>query len=507
VKTQILHLEPHDDTISARDKMGWSQAGRILMIWPDRGRPLSRKLDLVLILRHSARIGAQVALVTRDPEVRSNARELGIPVFRNARQAQRRSWNAGRRRRWQYRPYQPPKEPHIRPDLEALRREAHPPGPEWLDRPWARLIFFTAAVAAVLAFSALFIPGAEIHLEPQTRVQSLTQEFLAAADGEQGDLPLRSMVVSLEGVLERQVSGTLKSPSRFATGEVVFTNLTLEPVRIPLDTVVSTLPKGEEKPVRFQVSRGGTVPAGPESSLTLPVRAVLPGSESNLPAGSLVAIESSLGLSLVVNNPKPVTGGQDTSLPAPTLADYEALETELQQSLALRSQEEARDHLAQGDLLLPGGAVRSRILTRTFEPAKPQPAERLKLRLQIEFECLSVRYADLRALAEAALDLSLPGGFSPVSGSLELEAAPGEPTEEGAFPIRLQARRVLKAQVSEQEAVRLALGQPREAVQARLASALPLANPPQVQVFPSGWPRMPVLPFRIRIFEPANVVN
>ena len=35
MKEQILHLDAHDDFISARDKMGWAQTGRVLLVWPD----------------------------------------------------------------------------------------------------------------------------------------------------------------------------------------------------------------------------------------------------------------------------------------------------------------------------------------------------------------------------------------------------------------------------------------------------------------------------------------
>ena len=32
MKTHILQLEPHDDVFSVRDKMGWGQAARVLLV-------------------------------------------------------------------------------------------------------------------------------------------------------------------------------------------------------------------------------------------------------------------------------------------------------------------------------------------------------------------------------------------------------------------------------------------------------------------------------------------
>ena len=83
MKTYIIQLESHDDVTSICDKMGWAKAGRILLVWPERGRVVTRRLDLTLIQRLCSALGAQLALVTRDPQVRFHARQLLIPVFWN----------------------------------------------------------------------------------------------------------------------------------------------------------------------------------------------------------------------------------------------------------------------------------------------------------------------------------------------------------------------------------------------------------------------------------------
>jgi hypothetical protein len=48
MKTQIIQLESHDDIISIRDKMGWSQTSRILLVWPEK--KTQPALDLVKLL-------------------------------------------------------------------------------------------------------------------------------------------------------------------------------------------------------------------------------------------------------------------------------------------------------------------------------------------------------------------------------------------------------------------------------------------------------------------------
>ncbi len=81
MKLQIITLDPEDDQVSARDKLAWSKAKRTLLVWPRRGRILTRRLDLALLQRQAKLQQVQLGLVTYDPEVVAHARALGIPVF------------------------------------------------------------------------------------------------------------------------------------------------------------------------------------------------------------------------------------------------------------------------------------------------------------------------------------------------------------------------------------------------------------------------------------------
>lgn len=69
MRLQIIQLEPYDDVISARDRLTFVKAERVLLILPKQGGILQRKLDLVLLQREAARRGARLALISRDPSV------------------------------------------------------------------------------------------------------------------------------------------------------------------------------------------------------------------------------------------------------------------------------------------------------------------------------------------------------------------------------------------------------------------------------------------------------
>jgi hypothetical protein len=503
VKTQILQLEPHDDANSTRDKMGWGGAGRILLIWPERGHagewPLSRRLDLVLLQRHSKRLGTPLALVTSDPQVRFHAGLLGIPVYRTLAQAQKATWRPPRHIR--HRPERPALDlsSHRRPDLQALRLAARPAGPAWLSRFPARLGFFTLGVLALLAVAAVLAPGAEIRLDPLEQTQALNLDVEAGPQVEEvllaGQVPTRQVQVMVEGRQSLRATGTVRVPTEAASGRVVLTNLTDTAIQVPEGTVVRTL---GEPPIRFTTTRTGQLPAGPGQTVGVSIRAIRPGRSGNLPAGRLAAIEGPLGLSLAVTNPAPTTGGSDRPGPAPQAGDYEVLKTGLAEALRRTAQEELAGQLKTDDLLLPETLTLVRVVEETYTPREPQPSDWLELNLQLEFAALVVAGEDLRLLASGALDANLPEGFIPAPGSLQIfQAAKPNAGRDGLTHLRLSARRQIRAELSEARAASAVLGLALPQAQDRLSDHLPLASPPDISLFPTWWPRLPVVPFRI----------
>ena len=166
MKTYILQLEPHDDLVSTRDKMGWAKDSRILLVWPENGQLLNRRLDLILLQRHSRRLGSQLALVTRDPEILYFAPRLGIPVFPTLQKAQGQHWHVPRRfRRFQEQADRPETGPFGFPETKFPKPERSlatlkPPLENFNLQPLARLAIFFAGVLAVLALAVSLAPSA-----------------------------------------------------------------------------------------------------------------------------------------------------------------------------------------------------------------------------------------------------------------------------------------------------------------------------------------------------------
>lgn len=507
MKTQILQLEAHDDWISIRDKMNWGQTGRILLVWPPRGRILQRKLDLVIVQRRAAALGAQLALVTRDGEIRRDAHELGIPVYSTLRKAQHAHWRPPRwvRRRQQDRRLEPAGEEEKTP----LPLPERPPHEEDFTVRFtrslpARLGVFSLGVLALLSIAAILVPSAQISLAPEQELQTVRLEVAAdpaaSSTNLAGIVPARLRQVVVEGRDSMPASGQVIVPDALATGRVRFTNLTDQPLQIPAGSVVRS--SDPESPQRFATLEEAVLPAGPGTSLLLDVLALEPGSQGNLERDQITAVEGSLGTKVSVTNPQPTRYGRDRTLRAPTQQERVALKNQLTGRLRQAALEELRQSLEPGDLLLAQTLELKQTLESAYDPAlEGDPADAVSLRLRLEFEARVIPAGDLHTLAAAALDANLPAGFEPTSEKIEIVHL-GEPEASASrFTWQIEATRPVQAGMDPARAVQLALGLDPQAAGQRLVQGLSLDRAPHIQLQPSWWPRLPFLPFRIEVLE------
>lgn len=494
MKTQIIRLDPHDDLISARDKMGWGQTGRILLVWPSGYKMLNRRLDLVTLERHAAYLGAQLALISRDSDVRYYARELGIPVFRSMRDAQRSPWRTTRKTRLNRPSIRPERPIPIAEARQQLQKQQDARVPEKPLHPLLRGVLFLIGLSAVLALLAAVLPEAQVELEPRRQAQQATLELRLNPSSARtpGLVSPEQKTVIVEGRLERASTGELLVPDEPATGIVRFTNLTESPVTVPQGTIVRTF-DGE---ARFATDRSGIVPSGPGSDADIPVTALTPGSRGNLPPGRVQAIEGALGTQLTATNPRFTTGGTNRHVPAPSEADRAAIRRELLESFRETALEEIKLELAPGSLLITDTLELGKILEETYQPGASQPSAELSLSLRAVFEAQVVPIQELEPLAESLLNAIQPPGYQPLPGSLQIEHLT-MPDDRRIWKVRF--RRMVQAEIIPDHAARLAQGLPLEDARNRLSSGLPLEQPASVSLNPVWWPRLPLLPFRIHV--------
>lgn len=494
MKTTVIQLEPHDNIVSARDKMAWCRSGRILLVFPDSARILGHKIDLVLLYRSSQKLGAQLAIVSDDPDIQINAREIGIPVFVSPSVAQKSPWRRTRFRRKIF----DKKETSAK--LSELQAKAKILGSKYLQSPKIRMAVFVFAILAVLFLAWFFIPSAKIILPVVQKKQTLNIPVWASpallAINPSGGIPatVSSAIVETQG--QASSSGTILVADMPASATVKFTNLTPTVVNVPVGTILLTF---SSQSVRFKVLQSVSVPAGSGQTINASVQAVKAGSEGNVAAGAINAFEGSLGLRLVVTNPEAAHGGTDRTAHTPTLSDYIALEDKLEGQLSQAALQEIQAKLSPGEKIISGSLKFSTIVQEKREPEVGSPGDSLKLTLRAEFRAWHIQNNDVARIAEIALNANLEPGMEEVGGSFSTVDLDQPQFQNDVARWNIQTSRDIQRIWDKERIVSAVLSQrPDQAVQI-LVNQLGLEKNPQIEMQPAWWPFMPALLFRIDV--------
>ena len=488
MKTQLIPLESHDDLISVRDRMSWAKTPRILLIWPASERIALRPLDLKVLQRHASSLGAQLGLVTRHRFIRREAVALGIPVFISTGAAQRSAWPE---RTVSTRVYQPPKK-----DLRKLLGQSRNEEGEWRNHFPVRLGAFALGVLAVLVLLSLFIPQAQIALDPEMDVQSISLPVQADVTAEAvsitGIVPLRQTRVIVKGEREGFASGSMAIPDTRALGLVTFRNLTENPVRIPVGTVLlSTGLPG----IRFETIEPAQLSGGVNESAEVAIQAELAGASGNVEAVTIQAIEGNLGLSAVVTNEQPTSGGKDKLAQAPTDADRAQMLEALLDALQVEAVSALETGSARGDEVLLDSFEVLQILEESYDPPIGQPGQKVTLTLEIEFSAAYISGGDLNQLATNVFNASTPPGYKVSESPVEFEPLRSYRTiEPGVVSWTMSASRTIKRSISPGQVFSLVRGLPISDAEKLLSITLPLRSAPLIQVKPEWWPWLPLNP-------------
>ena len=495
MKTQIITLESHDDLISVRDRMSWAKTPRILLVWPKYEKVALRQVDLKVLQRHALALGAQLGLVTRARRARQDAEALKIPVFESTGQAQRLAWPKPRRRRF--------KTGAPRQDLRE-QRERLSGGAEkeqWQAHPLARIGAFLVGVSSVLVLVALFIPRAQVILQPKSKIQSVVLPVTASPSIKSvfitGNIPAREKRVSVDGSQTVTVTGEGVTPQSKAEGNVIFRNLTQQSVAVPAGTVVKT-----SNNTRFLTTNTSQVDAGVGKMLEVPVEAVEGGLAGNVEAEAINIVEGSLGLSLSVTNPKATSGGREIPSVQASDADRERAKNQLMKTLESEARQNLGNEIGSGDVLLEDSFAVSQILSEVYDPPAGAASTKLTLTMQVEFSEFYASAQDLTQLASLALNASLPAGFRAAADSEKLTLnLVTKPTanKDGSTYWTVRAERRVVQQINSSQVTQLIQGIRSQHVKTVLERNLPLERSPQVSLSPSWWPWLPIVPFRISV--------
>lgn len=498
MKTQIIQLNTNDDIVSLRDKLSWCQTRRIVLVWPDDGRVLNHKLDLLLAKRYATSLGSILALVTKDDEVLFLARQVGIPVFASSAQAQDQEWieNSNKQHDLSQQSH------HIK--LDSLRKSIRTQSPAWMEHPAIRYLCLGLSLMALLAMAIFILPGAKIYISPREEIQFIKLDLIADPSAttiniSSGSVPTYFKEVIVEGSDTITATGTMTIPDEPASGMIKFINRSKVSITIPVGSVVTTL--GSD-PVRFKTTSMTDTVINPGKSVLLEVQAIRPGTSGNLPHDSLTAIEGEMGLGLAVTNPEATSGGLDASVPIPSAQDLYTLSDQLKTRLLQEGLAKLQSTLPIDDTLIPPSATIIQVLEETYNPTTGVPAEQeeLTMRLKIRFQVVSGKM--LHSLVEPILDSSIPPGYTPVINTLVINpvSTPGMRVDGKAY-WTVFVNQKLRADLPTAQAIESIQGASARDAVARLSESLPLAEPPSIVLMPSWWPKLPLLAMRIALVQ------
>ena len=498
MKTQIIQLDKNDDCTSVCDKMSWSQTGRILLVWPHKGHLLDQRLELNLVKRNASRRGAQLALVTNEPNVQFIARQLDIPVFDNLALAQGSSWEEGKKLTTK---------PHFDqdyPNLEKIRNFTKPAPRRWINRPAIRLVCLGISVSALLMLAIFILPSATIMLArlvaTQSTILSLTGDpTVTNINFSTGSLPTYYQEVIVEGHDNLIVTGSVIVPNQVAFGELLLTNISDHPISLPLGTIVSTT--GGD-PIRFSTLSTDEIWITPGGSAYVNARAIVPGKSGNLPPDTLVAIQGEYRLYLTVTNPNATAGGTDASVPSPTEQDLVRLRERLSEKLEQTALIQLRTRIPSDDMLITPAVRILEILDESSTPAVGEPGRELDLSLRILFQIQVVPGQALRDWVTPILDSNIQIGYSPIDNTLIFTPlAPPTLGEDGNVHVTIRAERKVQTIIDTNQVINLVKGSPIQQAINHLQKALPLAQKAHITLVPKWWPWLPFLPMRIQVIQ------
>jgi hypothetical protein len=512
-KPEFVQLEKGDDVNSIRDRLAFMRGQKVLLIWPEEGTVLTRKLDLVLLQREAMRRATQIALVTHDPEVIKHARELNISTFETIGASERGRWKRGRSKVFTGRDQRPQEELPQDELKEAASRVVNAEveeeaAPSRRGGCLVRLVIAVILMAVGLGAAYVVAPSATvtITLERQSipvEVQISADPQAAGVSVENATVPALTLRTEIDETGTIPATGVEDSSDILATGSVVFINQTDREILIPAGTTVST---SANTPILFQTTNESTISAGRGNQLEVAIQAMpsAGGSIGNVSEGMINTVIGDLSEDLTVRNIAPTTGGDSREVLVVTEADQARLLAIVRQQLQERAFLAMSSNLGENQLIIIDTLhiAEERPEWTTFSSEVGDVTDNLTLTMHAVVEATAIDTQTARQIALARLSSQVTRGQSIIPDTVDFEVGSVisiDPQGRVTFNV------VGSAQVVQQ--VDVALLQERLAgrgiadAQQYLITEVALAGDglPQIVITPDFMPTLPLLASRIEI--------
>jgi hypothetical protein len=508
----VVELQPHDDLASLRFRLDQVENGRVALLLPWDMRFLSRELDYQLLHREARSRQLEVAIVSLDPQRRQLAHGCGFPTFASAEAAQSAD-------RWKHRQPEAAEAPpqHWWEQEIDLRRRRARARPIWLDwiRQGIRFGAFILVIFVVAGSAYIIIPTAEITLVPAgetitvrmpVSVDPAVESMQPYPDGVGGIIPSRRIGLEVEGNAEVETTGIASVTSGRATGEVLFTSLLAQDYMVPSGTIVRT--SSTSYPIRFRTTADVVVPA--DGQARAPV-AALDERTGNVGAFQINRVEGVVGSATRVINPEPTSGADPREVSVVIQADYDRVREQLTQQLLDKAFVELHGLLEANEFLAFQSLRVESVPKKAYTHFIGEQTETVGLNMRLLVSGQAVDIDSAEGIAYQALTRDVPSGYRLIDADFDVGEVEADDTGPGWFTFYVTGRGYAAAVISGDEAVKLVRGQRVPDAREELQAEFPLAEPPQVVVWPE-WPeqlkwfeRVPMLPLRIDLHVTPEV--
>jgi hypothetical protein len=503
----FVQLEAGEDATSVRDRLSFLRGQNVLLVWPEDGTALTRKLDLVLIQREAMRRAIRLAFVTHDAQVIQHAQELDISTFETIGASERGRWKRGRGKVFANRFQKPETEPDPE-DLMPVASRVR--GPRRLPMPSAARLMLVALVLAIIGVAGyVALPGATItltiaKLPLEANVLITAYAGASGIDTAQALIPARIQLVQVTQAGTRQTTGSIDQPPTLASGTVTLVNRTDQAVTIPAGTVFAT---ADGTPVRFQSLTEARLNAGSGQSVEVSVEALpdYAGEIGNVGALKITTAEADWADSVTVSNLLPLSGGQTRSLPTVTQTDLDRLRAIVRQQIQAQAQAELQSLLGPGEFVIDESIAitpdSDRSDWQVYSAQVGTVASEVSLEMRAVVQALIINQRDAEQVGFAAISRQIPRGRTLDIATLSYQRGPVETVAPDQVTFRLFASGLVSGQIDTAALREVLAGRSIEDARLYLGSIYQLApgTQPDIVVSPNFEGTLPRLPVRITI--------
>ena len=503
-----IELQSQDDLASIRRRFDRLNRGRVVLFLPWDMSFLSRELDFDLLRREAEQRQLETAIASFDPDRRRLARGCGVPAFSSVEKAQEADvWHSRSPE-----PVDPPPHPWWKEEVDLTPRRSRRPAPWW---KWSkmsiRILIFLLSLLIIAGSAYAIVPSGVVTLIPAgdefTAIVPVSVDpDIEAMDQAAHLIPARRIGIEIESYAEAETTGAANVISGRATGIVLFTNLLAQNYIVPAGTILRT--SSTSYPIRFRTTAEVAVPSGGRA--TAPIEA-LSDQVGNVSAFQINRVEGAAASAVRVINPEPTTGAEFMEVRAVTQADYDRVKGQLVQQLLDQAYIEMGDLLKPNERLLRQSLLIVGIPKEAYTHFLNEQTDKVGLDMRLQVRGLAVDVGNAKMLAYTALSRRLPTGYELVDARFELGEVAEEDIGSGWFTFFVTAQGYAAAALDTDSAIDLIHGQRVPDAREQLQAEFPLAEAPQVTLWPE-WPRqlkglerLPLLPLRIGVqVKPQN---